>query len=147
MRRKRTSAAVKLVAFEQRISAFLSRNGNFLSGKKRRLEQNNNVKFFMGALLLNNLFRRGCMATRDSMNELKQKCEDILRFANDQYQESSLQQHYNDDNHIQALQELENAYNDIAVMAHSANSQQREELHRLRLQIQQAQNRMILLNR
>lgn len=87
------------------------------------------------------------MATRDSMNELKQQCEDVLRFANDQYQESSLQEQYNDDNYIQALQQLENAYNDIAIMAHSANGQQREELHRMRLQIQQVQNKMILLQR
>ena len=87
------------------------------------------------------------MATRDSMNELKQQCEDVLRFANEQYQESSLQQQYNDDNYIQALQQLEGAYNDIATMAHSANGQQREELHRMRLQIQQVQNNMILLNR
>ena len=70
-----------------------------------------------------------------------------LGFANDQYQESSLQEHYNDDNYTQALQQLENAYNDIAMMAHSANGQQREQLHRMRLQIQQAQNKMILLNR
>jgi hypothetical protein len=87
------------------------------------------------------------MATRDSMNELKQQCEDVLRFANDQYQESSLQEQYNDDNYIQALQQLESAYNDIATMAHSANGQQREELHRMRLQIQQVQNKMILLQR
>jgi Protein of unknown function (DUF2524) len=93
-----------------------------------------------------NLSRRGLMATRDSMNELKQQCEDVLRFANEQYQESSLQQQYNDDNYIQALQQLEGAYNDIATMAHSANGQQREELHRMRLQIQQVQNNMILLN-
>ena len=86
------------------------------------------------------------MATRDSMNELKQQCEDVLRFANEQYQESSLQQQYNDDNYIQALQQLESAYNDIATMAHSSNGQQREELHRMRLQIQQVQNNMILLN-
>ena len=33
-----------------------------------------------------NLSRRGLMATRDSMNELKQQCEDVLRFANEQYQ-------------------------------------------------------------
>jgi hypothetical protein len=81
------------------------------------------------------------------MNELKQQCEDVLRFANEQYQESSLQQQYNDDNYTQALQQLEGAYNDIATMAHSANGQQREELHRMRLQIQQVQNNMILLNR
>ena len=58
--------------------------------------------------------RRGLMATRESLNELKQQCEDALRFANEQYQESSLQQQYNDDNYTQALQQLEGAYNDIA---------------------------------
>jgi hypothetical protein len=86
------------------------------------------------------------MATRDSMDQLKQKCEDVLRFANGQYQETSLQQHYNDEGYTEALQQLEEAYNDIAIMAHSANGQQREELHRMRLQIQQAQNKMILLD-
>ena len=64
------------------------------------------VKLSLGASLMN-LSRRGLMATRDSMNELKQQCEDVLRFANEQYQESSLQQQYNDDNYIQALQQLE----------------------------------------
>jgi Protein of unknown function (DUF2524) len=86
------------------------------------------------------------MATRQSMDELIQQCEDVLRFANDQYTESSLQEHYNDDNYTQALQQLEGAYNDLAKMAHSANGQQREQLHRMRLQLQQAQNHMILLN-
>mgnify|MGYP001485356916 CR=1 FL=1 len=84
------------------------------------------------------------MATRQSMDELMQQCEDVLRFANGQYKESSLQEHYNDDTYIQALQQLETTYNDIAKMAHSANGQQRDQLHRMRLQIQQAQNNMIL---
>ena len=61
-----------------------------------------------------NLSRRGLMATRHSMDELMQQCEDALRFANEQYQESSLQQQYNDDNYTQALQQLEGAYNDFA---------------------------------
>ncbi|HVI21191.1 MAG TPA: DUF2524 family protein, partial [Bacillus sp. (in: firmicutes)] len=45
-----------------------------------------------------------------------------------------------------ALQQLEGAYNDLAQMAQSANGQQREQLHRMRLQLQQAQNQMILLD-
>jgi hypothetical protein len=84
------------------------------------------------------------MATRQSVDELFRQCEDALRFAGDQYQESSLQEHYNDDNYTQALQQLEQAYNDLAKLAHSANGQQREQLHRMRLQLQQAQNQMIL---
>lgn len=86
------------------------------------------------------------MATRQSVDALIQQCEDALRFASEQYTESSLQQQYNDDNYTQALQQLEGAYNDLAQMAQSANSQQREQLHRMRLQLQQAQNQMILLD-
>ncbi len=90
--------------------------------------------------------RRGFMATRQSVDALIQQCEDALKFASEQYTESSLQQQYNDDNYTQALQQLEGAYNDLAQMAQSANSQQREQLHRMRLQLQQAQNQMILLD-
>jgi hypothetical protein len=86
------------------------------------------------------------MATRQSVDALIQQCEDALSFASEQYTESSLQQQYNDDNYTQALQQLEGAYNDLAQMAQSANSQQREQLHRMRLQLQQAQNQMILLD-
>ena len=86
------------------------------------------------------------MATRQSVDELIQQCEEALKFASEQYTESSLQQQYNDDNYTQALQQLEGAYNDLAQMAQSANSQQREQLHRMRLQLQQAQNQMILLD-
>ena len=84
------------------------------------------------------------MATRDSMNELMQQVEDAIRYAEEQYKQSSLQEHYNDDNYTDALQQLEETYQDIAKMAHSANSQQKEQLHRMRLQLQQLQNSMIL---
>jgi CHAD domain-containing protein len=84
------------------------------------------------------------MATRDSMSELIQQCEDAIRYAQDEFKESSLQEHYNDDDYTTALQRLEQTYQDIAKMAHSANSQQRDQLHRMRLQIQQLQNTMIL---
>ncbi|MCM3569674.1 YtzC family protein [Neobacillus mesonae] len=84
------------------------------------------------------------MATRDSMSNLTQQVEDTIRFAEEQYKESNLQEQYNDDNYTQALQRLEQTYQDIATMAHSANGPQREQLHRMRLQIQQMQNNMIL---
>lgn len=84
------------------------------------------------------------MATRESMDNLMQQCEDAIRYAEDQYKQSSLQEHYNDDDYTKALQSLEETYQDIAKMAHSANSQQREQLHRMRLQLQQLQNSMIL---
>ncbi|MBL4951899.1 YtzC family protein [Neobacillus sp. YIM B02564] len=84
------------------------------------------------------------MATRVSMSNLTQQVEDTIRFAEEQYKQSSLQEQYNDDNYYQALQRLEQTYQDIATMAHSANGPQREQLHRMRLQIQQMQNSMIL---
>ncbi|EKN65989.1 hypothetical protein BABA_17637 [Neobacillus bataviensis LMG 21833] len=84
------------------------------------------------------------MATRDSMNNLMQQVEDTIRYAEEQYKQSSLQEQYNDDNYTTALQQLEETYQDIAKMALSANSQQREQLHRMRLQLQQLQNSMIL---
>ncbi|MFB3165569.1 YtzC family protein [Neobacillus sp. 179-C4.2 HS] len=84
------------------------------------------------------------MATRASMDALIQQCEDVIRYAQDQMKESSLQEHYNNDDYTNALQQLEQTYQDIAKMAHSANGQQRDQLHRMRLQIQQLQNNMIL---
>ena len=84
------------------------------------------------------------MATRASMDALIQQCEDVIRYAQDQFKESSLQEQYNNDDYTNALQQLEQTYQDIAKMAHSANGQQRDQLHRMRLQIQQLQNNMIL---
>jgi hypothetical protein len=87
------------------------------------------------------------MATRESIDNLLQQCEDAISFAHEQYKESSLQEQYNNDDYTQALQELEQSYHDIAKLALSANAQQREQLHRMRLKLQQLQNMMILEGR
>lgn len=84
------------------------------------------------------------MTTRESVDTLIQQCEDAIRFANAQFQEGRAQEHYNDIGYTDALQSLEDAYNDLAKMALSSNSQQREQLHRMRLQLQQLQNQMII---
>jgi len=84
------------------------------------------------------------MATRDSMDDLMQQCEETIHYAQEQYKNSSLQEHYNNDEYTQALQRLEDNYAEIAKMAQFANSQQREQLHRMRLQLQQVQNTLIL---
>ncbi len=86
------------------------------------------------------------MATRQSMTDFFQQCEEVMKFAEDQYKQASVQQHYNDTDYTTALQKLEETYNDLAALAHSANEQQREQLHRMRLQLQQLQNSMILLD-
>jgi len=84
------------------------------------------------------------MATRESVENLLQQCEDTFRNAQEEYKESSLQEQYNKNDYTNALQELEQAYNDLAKMALSANAQQRDQLHRMRLQLQEMQNKMIL---
>lgn len=86
------------------------------------------------------------MATRKSVDECLQKCEDVIQIAQEQYTEGARQEHYHDLDYTDALQQLETSYNDIAQLANSSNSQQRERLHRMRLQLQQLQNQMILLD-
>ncbi|MDE3839973.1 DUF2524 domain-containing protein [Bacillus methanolicus] len=85
------------------------------------------------------------MATRESMEDFLQQCEDTIRLAQKHYEDGRKQQHFDKDGYTAALQQLETTYNDLAHLAHSANAQQREQLHRKRLQIQQLQNDMILL--
>lgn len=87
------------------------------------------------------------MATHESMASLFEKCNAVLRNAETQYIISSRQDDYNDENFDIAMKELEDAYNEIAKMSLSANDHQREDLHRMRLQIQQLQNQMTLLDR
>jgi hypothetical protein len=86
------------------------------------------------------------MATRQSMEEFFERCEEVIRNAEDQFIDANRQEHYNDNTYIEALQEIETIYNELTNLAHSANGQQREQLHRMRLQIQQLQNSMILLD-
>jgi Protein of unknown function (DUF2524) len=85
------------------------------------------------------------MATRQSVEDCIQKCEDAIRYAQEQYKSGLEQEHYHDQEYTNAMQQIEEAVNDVADLAHSANAQQREQLHRMRLQLQSLQNEMILL--
>lgn len=87
------------------------------------------------------------MATRQSVEEFLQRCEDVIRFAKEQYTEAQKQEHYNITEYTNAQQMLEQTVNDLAHLARSCNTQQREQLHRMRLQLEQLQNEMILLDR
>ncbi|CAM3767804.1 YtzC family protein [Mesobacillus zeae] len=84
------------------------------------------------------------MATRQSVEEHIQVCENSIVSAREQYEKAGMQEHYNEEEYTSSLQQLETAYNDLAKLAFSCNSQQRERLHRMRLQLQQLQNSMIL---
>lgn len=86
------------------------------------------------------------MATRQSVDEFLQHCEDVIRFAKEQYNEAQRQAHDNAIEYMNAQQMLEQAVNDLAHLALSCNAQQREQLHRMRLQLEQLQNDMILLD-
>ncbi len=86
------------------------------------------------------------MATRQSVEECIQKCEDAIRYAQDQYAAGTKQEHYHDQEYTDAMQKLEESINDVMNLANSANAQQRDQLHRMRLQLQNLQNEMILLD-
>ncbi|RDI44345.1 YtzC family protein [Falsibacillus pallidus] len=86
------------------------------------------------------------MTTRDSMDQFMQQCEDTIRNAQEHMVSGSKQGHYHDVEYSEAMGQLESAYNELTHLAQSANAQQREMLHRKRLQLQQLQNQMILLN-
>ena len=73
------------------------------------------------------------LTTRESMDHFIRQCEETLRFAEEQLEERQRQEHYNDEEFTQALQLLENQYNELAKMSLFANDQQREQLHRMRL--------------
>ncbi|MFC3883295.1 YtzC family protein [Bacillus songklensis] len=87
------------------------------------------------------------MTTRQSVDKLLQHCEDTVRFAKGQLSESRKQEHYNLSEYTEAQQGLENAYKELEEFSHSANAQQREQLYRMRLQVQNLQNEMILEDR
>ncbi|WP_108672206.1 DUF2524 family protein [Peribacillus acanthi] len=82
------------------------------------------------------------MATRESVENLMQNCEDVIRIAQGQYIEGSKQEHYNDDQFLQGQQLLETAIYEIQKMNDSCNDQQREQLARMKMQLMQLQSDM-----
>ncbi|MGM7720775.1 YtzC family protein [uncultured Metabacillus sp.] len=85
------------------------------------------------------------MATRQSVNEYLQRCNEAMKYAREQCKTGAQQEHYNETEYTKALQGLENAVNDINHLSLSANDQQQDQLYRMRLQLQALQNEMILL--
>ncbi|QFT90280.1 hypothetical protein FIU87_16570 [Bacillus sp. THAF10] len=85
------------------------------------------------------------MATRDSVEQFIQQCEDTLRTAHAQYREAQQLEHYNGTEFTQAQEQIEATYNDLMHLSQSCNAQQREQLNRMRLQLQSLQNDMTLL--
>ena len=86
------------------------------------------------------------MATRKSVDDIINRCESAIQFAEEQYEAGSRQEHYHDVEYSDALHQLEVVGMELRKLSESANDQQREQLHRTRLKVQQLQNRMIMLN-
>lgn len=84
------------------------------------------------------------MATRQSVDEYMQRCTDALDYAREQSKIGAQQEHYNQLEYTNALQGLENSVNEINHLALSADDEQQDRIHRMRLQLQQVQNDMIL---
>lgn len=89
-------------------------------------------------------WRECMMATRQSIDEFIQKSTETLEFANEQFDLSSRQEHYNEEEFSKAQLMLENTVNELEKLKDVANDQQRERLDRARVQIQSLQNQMIL---
>ncbi|MGM9929918.1 MAG: YtzC family protein [Bacillus sp. (in: firmicutes)] len=85
------------------------------------------------------------MATRQSVENCLHNCEEAIRLAQEQYTEAAKQEHYNDTHYIESQQLLQTAANELEHMAQSSNDQQRAQLNRMKMQIEQLQHEMILL--
>ena len=87
------------------------------------------------------------MATHKSMDECLGRCADAIEYAQQQYEESAKQEHYNTEGYTDALMRLEDSYNELTVMKNSANDQQRDELDRMKIRVQDIQHAMVIRRR
>lgn len=83
------------------------------------------------------------MTTRKAMDEFMEKAEQAMDFAEEQYKEFSKQEHANDDEFTSALQQLELIHKELSSIHNSSTDQQREDLRRMRMRLEDLQHRMI----
>ncbi|GAA0500420.1 DUF2524 family protein [Virgibacillus sp. MSP4-1] len=84
------------------------------------------------------------MATRDSMEQLITEIKDKIDTAKKELDETNRNGYDVDSEYTNAQTNLEQAEAEIEHMKLSANHQQREQLHRLHLQVSQVLNDMYL---
>ncbi|MEK3887661.1 YtzC family protein [Bacillus sp. FSL K6-3431] len=84
------------------------------------------------------------MATRQSIEDCLNRCESAILVAQEQQDLANRQEHYYDVEFGEAQEQLEVAVKDLEKLSDSSNAQQREQLYRARLKVQQLQNNMIL---
>lgn len=86
------------------------------------------------------------MATRQSVEECIHRCEMAYQNALEQLEEAQKQEHYYDVEFSEAQVSLEQAVMELEKLLAFSNAQQREQLERIRMKVQQLQNQMILQN-
>lgn len=84
------------------------------------------------------------VTTRDSMDSFLNECASVMTMAEEQWESSARQEHYEDEAYSEAMQNLESILFRLEKMQDSANSQQREQLNRARIRLLEQQNKMIL---
>lgn len=84
------------------------------------------------------------MATRESMDNLIIKAEETLEAAKQQLDKANRNGYQIDNDYAEAQVELSNMDTEIEKMMLSANHQQKEQLHRVHLQVTDYWNDMIL---
>ncbi len=67
----------------------------------------------------------------------------MIAYASVQYQTFSQQEHANDDEFTIALQQIEEIHRELSSVHNSATDQQREDLRRKRMQLEELQHNMI----
>lgn len=83
------------------------------------------------------------MTTRKAMEEFMEKAEQAIDYAEGQYKEFSKQEHANDDEYTKALQQLELIHKELSTVHNSSTDQQREDLRRMRMRMEDLQHKMI----
>ncbi|CQR48189.1 hypothetical protein BN1058_02541 [Paraliobacillus sp. PM-2] len=84
------------------------------------------------------------MATRESMEAMINKTEEIITQAKHELDQANRNGYEINTSYNQAQTELSNLEAEIEKLMHSANHQQKEQLHRLHLQVSRYLNDMIL---
>ena len=87
------------------------------------------------------------MTTRDSLEDFLKRCEETIQFARAQWIEGSRQGFYDESAYTEAQRMLEERYQELMAIDRSASGEQKEQLHRIRRQLQQLQNQMTLQGR
>lgn len=84
------------------------------------------------------------MAERHAIERCINEAEQAMEYAKQQLELGMRQEHYNKMNYSDAQLQLEKAYTEMETMEHYATAEQRDQLYRARLAVQQLQHQMIV---